>query len=86
MTLRVLFTIVPYGNEDNKHNIHQLNIHNKRNMGLGFCEYYGTLDSTDYKGDVTSKSFKEIYHSRQDGALTLVRKVIERLEDTPYSA
>ena len=81
MTLRVTFTIVPFGEELSKYDIAQLNIHNLKDHGFGHCEYYGSLTEIDWKKEITEYKFEGIQHSRKDGYGVLVKKVLDRLEE-----
>lgn len=82
MTLRVTLEIVPYGVEEDKYEIGRLDIHNGKSYGLGLCEYYGS-----YMKDTepTMTEFTNVLHSRQSGALILLRKVLEKLEQQDTS-
>ena len=85
MTLRVTFTIVPFGEEAAKYDIAQLNIHNGKDHGFGHCEYYGSLTEIDYKKDITEYKFEGIQHSRKDGYAVLVEKVLNKLEEIKHN-
>lgn len=81
MTLRVTFEIVPYGDEANKYEIAELNIHNKKDHGLGYCEYYGSLEIINAAKEVSHYKFDSLMHSRQDGFQVLVEKVLKELNN-----
>jgi hypothetical protein len=74
MTLRVRVSIVPFGDEEQEREIHQINISNLKDLGLGLCEYGVEMDK--YK--TGNYDFKAT-HQRQDGPLVLVSKVLGRL-------
>ncbi len=76
MTLRVRISIVPFGNESQEREIHQINISNLKDWGLGFAEYGVEVDK--YKTD--EYDFR-LTHMRQEGALELVAKVMEKIRD-----
>jgi hypothetical protein len=76
MTLRVRISIVPFGDEEQEREIHQINISNLASLGLGLCEYGVEMDK--YK---TGNYDFKITHQRQDGPLTLVYKVLEKLNN-----
>lgn len=75
MTLRVRISIVPFGNEEEEKEIHQINI---SNLGLvdfpDLCTYGVELDK--YK---TGEYDFHLDHSREGGALSLVAKSVEGL-------
>ncbi len=76
MTLRVRISIVPFGDETQEREIHQINISNLKDWGLGFAEYGVEVDR--YKTD--EYDFR-LMHMRQEGALELVAKVMEKIRD-----
>ena len=76
MTLRVRISIVPFGDEDQEREIHQINISNLADVGLGLCKYGVEMDK--YK---TGNYDLNLTHQRQDGPLVLVSKVLGRLTD-----
>ena len=82
MTLRVTFEVVPHGEEVNAYKIGTLFIHNLKSHGLGHCTYGGSLELYDSHDTVNDEgyTFEGVHHSRQDGFMTLVRKVLEKLE------
>lgn len=75
MTLRVTLEIIPFGDEAGKREIEEINISNIGGIGFGLCEY--VIERNSYKSytDETPR----VEHSRQDGALVLVRKALERI-------
>lgn len=79
MTLRVTLEIVPFGREDKKYTIETLNISNVTLQVPTIVKGEDTyiIEHNDYKNydDKTPK----VPHKREDGALTLVRKALERL-------
>lgn len=69
MTLRVTFTIVPFGIEERAYNIDVINIHNK-----------GRRSEDLYTYEVVHKEQRVLVdHLRSEGALTLAKKAIEEL-------
>lgn len=73
MTLRVTLEIVPFGNEDNKRTIYQLNIENQGSKTkAGRARYKAIL-----AGD--RKLTWPITHFRENGALVLASKVLKRV-------
>ncbi len=79
MTLRVTLSIVPFGVEEDIYDIHQINIsnlgpENKELLKSHICEYGVEVDK--YK---TGEYNTKVIHDRTDGALNLVRKVLENL-------
>jgi hypothetical protein len=74
MTLRVRISIVPFGDEEQEREIHQINISNLKDLGLGLCEY--GVEMEKYK---TGNYDLKLTHQRQDGPLVLVSKVLGRL-------
>jgi len=74
MTLRVTFEIVPFGEEANKHEIHEVNISN-----------LGMTPSGNYKYGIEVNKYKTdeydgyVYHNRDDGPFKLVEKVMGTL-------
>ena len=70
MTLRVTLEIVPFGIEENKRTIHQINISNigKSSGQSGGYSYLVELDK-EHKFIVTN-------HNRENGALRLLEKVL----------
>ncbi len=94
MTLRTTLEIIPFGNEDNKYSIFRINIHNietLRNEGFGniYCKYKVELQK--YNNETiqkfgrpeweTEEEFEIPEHNRRDGALSLVKKALDFLED-----
>lgn len=76
MTLRVRISVVPFGDETQEREIHQINVSNLRDWGLGFAEYGVEVDK--YK---TEDYDFNLMHMRQEGALELVAKVMEKIRD-----
>lgn len=80
MTLRVTFEIVPFGEEKNKYLLGTLDIHNVHTV-MGLATYNGVFSSVGSSPfDNVVKTFSGVEHSRQDGFLTLTKKVIETIE------
>ena len=77
MTLRVILQVVPYGDEDKTYEIGRLDIFNKGPTGFGADTYtYGVINLTkDDAGLYTD----EVWHTRSEGAWTLVYEVLENL-------
>ena len=75
MTLRVEISIVPFGNEEKKRIIHQINISNISLNPGDNCQYGVEVDK--YK---TEKYDSVVDHRRSLGALKLVHAVFEELE------
>ena len=71
MTLRVILQIVPFGDEDKAYEIDRLNISNNGN-GLANPDWFDYV--TEHKGRYLKGLVR---HKRSDGALVLVRKVLE---------
>lgn len=69
MTLRVYIDIIPFGNEDAAYPLHEIDIHNIGHLPNGEYEYIFELDD---KG-VASET---VTHYRSDGAVELVKKVL----------
>ena len=82
MTLRVTFEIVPHGVEEDAYKIGMLFIHNRTSSVMGHASYGGTMELYDFLnvGDDEGIEFEGVEHLRQDGFMTLVRKVLEKLE------
>lgn len=78
MTLRVTVEIVPYGVEEEKYTIRQLDIFNKGRVDLSRCEY-GVIDINPEKEEYGLHE-KEIIHRRDLGAMQLIKKAVEELE------
>lgn len=88
MTLRMTLEIVPFGSEDDKYQLCELdiwNIEEARNLGFGhaICRYGYRLN----KKPVGRYAEEEVLyqgvipeHDRKDGALELVRKVLAECE------
>ena len=68
MTLRVRISIVPFGDESQEREIHQINISNLGDTGdeIGSCLYGVEVDK--YK---TSEYDVHVHHRREDGPLLL---------------
>lgn len=95
MTLRVDISIVPFGREEQKYEIYRLDISNHgvvRDLGFGHevCEYYGTLYKKSTPVMVEQLGYDEYEvvesvhipeHDRRDGALSLVQKALDKLEE-----
>ena len=75
MTLRVRISIVPFGEEEEEREIHQINISNIGSAGQPNVSIYG-VEVDKYK---TSEYEEILQHNRVDGALELVRKVLEKI-------
>ncbi len=68
MTLRAILQIVPFGDETRTRPIHTINIHNSLATDWrGRHLYYGEIDGEE---------FHELAHEREDGALVLLRNVL----------
>jgi hypothetical protein len=81
MTLRVEISIIPFGDEGGKKVLHTVNISNLgdhyNNQGyreIGVCKYGVELDK--YK---TGEYDQTLHHQRNDGALMLVNRALERI-------
>jgi hypothetical protein len=74
MTLRVTLEIVPFGNEDEKRVIEEVNISNLGATDLGVYQY--GIEHNKYK---TRKYDAVVEHHRQDGAIKLVSLAMEAL-------
>lgn len=77
MTLRVTLEIVPYGNEALKREIEVINISNEGAVNLSECIY--AIEHNDYKN--ASGKTPRVKHTREEGALVLVKKALEKLVD-----
>lgn len=75
MTLRVTFETVPQGVEANRRTIGVLNIHNRKDLGFGFCEYGGVFVPTGQK----PVKFEGIPHRRSDGFAHLTMMVLDHI-------
>lgn len=75
MTLRVKISIVPHGVEEEEYTIHTLNISNMGTTDFREWEYIVELDQYKKYDDNTPR----VFHKRDDGALLLVHKAIERV-------
>lgn len=75
MTLRVRISIVPFGDEEREKEIHQINISNLEPLG-GLNYLYG-VEVDKYK---TWEYDTTVAHKRDDGAIELVRKALEKLK------
>lgn len=74
MTLRVRISVVPFGDETQEREIHQINISNLTMKGNGVYEY--GIELNKYKtGDYDAK----VKHYREDGAVALVNTALEKL-------
>lgn len=74
MTLRVRISVVPFGDEAQEREIHQINISNLEVKENGVYEY--GIELNKYKtGDYNAK----IKHYREDGAVALVNTALEKL-------
>ena len=78
MTLRVTVEIVPYGEEEKKYTIRQLDIFNKGHVDFGHCKY-GVIDINPEKEEHGLHE-KEVLHRRDLGAMQLIKKAVEELE------
>lgn len=76
MTLRIRISVVPFGDEEKEHEIHQINISNEGGMGDKYGDYLYGVEVDKYK---TGEYDFLVYHKRQDGALQLVRKVMREV-------
>jgi hypothetical protein len=79
MTLRVTFEIVPFGEEDNKRKIREINISNlgpanKDLLRSDVCEYGVEIDK--YKTDDYDY---RVVHNRNDGDISLVNLVLKEV-------
>jgi len=78
MTLRVEISIIPFGNESKKRVIETVNISNvsfTETTEIGYDKY--VIEHNNYKN--YDKDTPRVTHIRQQGALTLARKALERL-------
>ena len=75
MTLRVRVSIVPFGNEDDEYEIHQINISNIGATNTPDVFLYG-VEVDKYK---TFEYDEILQHDRTKDALELVRKTLERV-------
>jgi len=96
MTLRVDISIVPYGVEDEIYQINRIDISNigvVRNLGFGnvYCSYeaklyeaplYAIRNGRDEEKPVDTIIIPE--HNRKDGALELVKRVLNELTKEKY--
>lgn len=78
MTLRVEISIVPFGDEEKKYLIKQLDIFNMGMIGFERCEY-GVIE-IDPKLNEAGLYDKTVEHRRSQGAAVLIAKVISELE------
>lgn len=78
MTLRVTIEIVPFGEEDKKYPIRQLDIFNKGQYDFGHYEY-GVIELNPEKEEWGLYS-KTVLHRRDLGAPALIAKVIKELD------
>lgn len=77
MTLRVTLEIVPFGDEDKKYKIRQLDIFNIGKIDRGYYEY-GVIEIDPEKN--TGGLYQEtVYHVRDQGALGLVQRVLDQI-------
>jgi hypothetical protein len=77
MTLRVRISIVPFGDETQEREIHQINISNLGSVNefrTEFCKYGVELNK--YK---TGEYDALVKHWRDDGAIYLVNTALEKL-------
>lgn len=72
MTLRVTIEVVPFGVEENKRTIHVLNIHNDGTKTRAGATRYD-VDLDGWRLD------RKFLHDREDGALELVQKVLDKM-------
>lgn len=69
MTLRVYIDIIPLGDEDKAYPLHEVNIHNIGDLPNGQYEYSFELDDEGVAPET-------VIHTRSEGAVELVRKVL----------
>lgn len=72
MTLRVTVEIVPHGDESRKRTLNVLNIHNTGTKTWAGATRY-VVDMDGWRLD------RNFLHDREDGALVLVRRVLDNL-------
>jgi len=79
MTLRVTISVVPFGNEDNEYELHQINISNLGPTGSPKDDdwVYG-VEVDKYKTE--EYDFTEIHH-RPHGALVLASTVLNKVSE-----
>lgn len=75
MTLRVTLEIVPFGDEDRKYKIGQLDIFNKGRVDMHHYQY--GIIQLDPKANTGGMYKIDIIHCREDGAWELVQKVLQ---------
>ena len=82
MTLRVTFEVVPHGIEEDAFKIGTLFINNRTTSPIGQAIYDGAMMVQDFMdiGEIENIEFEGVKHNRQDGFMTLTRKVLEKLE------
>ena len=80
MTLRVTLEIVPFGNEDNKRTIYELEIWNMGSKTKGGKSRYQCDVIRDGAPFVPEGGVIRLAHMREHGAPRLVRRVLQRLE------
>lgn len=79
MTLRVTVEIIPFGEENKARTIEILNISNvtfDEGEGPNKSSKY-VIEHNDYKN--YTDDTPRVFHERTDGALTLIRKALEKL-------
>lgn len=76
MTLRATIEVVPFGIESEKRTIAVVEASNTGCRYSGECTYKGMVDNRHR--DVPVWHLHGIKHVREDGALELIRKVIEQ--------
>lgn len=74
MTLRLTLEIVPFGDEDKKYTIREINVSNLGEIDLGVCQYGVEVDKYKTKDYTTV-----VAHKRGEGSIKLVQLVAEAL-------
>lgn len=74
--MRVRIEIVPYGEEDKAYEIERLDIFNKGRIGISDLCNYGVIHISEKDAGMYDDV---VLHSRKDGALVLVERVLTDL-------
>lgn len=77
--LRIKVEIVPYGQEDGAHTIHTINVGNM-GWGTGHKHLYHAWLDVDPRTKPRPEPHAKVEHVRGDGALKLVRLVLQALK------
>ena len=72
MTIRVYIDVIPLGDEGKAYPLHEVNIHNIGDLPNGVCEYSFELDDDGVSPET-------VIHTRSDGIVELVRKVLNTM-------